>query len=120
MTNVFDNTSETLSLPAKPNLEHLRKEAKQRLVVLRGTSTNAQLTDAQLLVARSYGFSSWRAMKDEVERLAPPPDARPPLPLSVVFRPHAPRQGILALHNTAQIEQSLFLVMAMELGVMQV
>jgi ankyrin repeat protein len=58
-------------LPAQPNLEHLKNEAKQRLKALRAQEPNAQLTEAQLAVARDYGFASWRALKayvDEVTR----------------------------------------------------
>jgi hypothetical protein len=58
------------ALPARPNLEHLKNEAKQRLKVLQPTSPASQLADAQLLVARDYGFVSWRALKAEVDRLA--------------------------------------------------
>jgi hypothetical protein len=117
------DTSEILSLPAKPSLEHLRKEAKQRLVVLRGASANAQLTDAQLLVARRYGFSSWRALKLEVEsRAAYLTDTRPrPLPLSVVFRPQASANArrFSALQNPTELELSFFPAIAVGAGFVQ-
>lgn len=54
-------------LPARPNLEHLRNEAKQRLETLRRTDLAAKLADAQLLVARAYGFASWRQLKAGVD-----------------------------------------------------
>jgi ankyrin repeat protein len=54
-------------LPDRANLEHLRNEAKQRLKELRGQHASARLTDAQLLVAREYGFPSWRQLKATVE-----------------------------------------------------
>ena len=54
-------------LPARPNLEHLRNEAKQRLETLRRDEPAAKLTDAQLLVARAYGFASWRQLKVSVD-----------------------------------------------------
>src|SRR5262245_32984440 len=54
-------------LPDRPNLEHLRNEAKQRLKELRGQDASARLTDAQLLVAREYGFPSWRQLKATVD-----------------------------------------------------
>ena len=54
-------------LPDRPNLEHLRNEAKQRLKTLRGQDPAAQLADAQRLVARDYGFASWRALKAAVD-----------------------------------------------------
>ena len=54
-------------LPARANLEHLKNEAKQRLKTLRSHSPAARLSEAQLLVARSYGFPSWRKLKSYVD-----------------------------------------------------
>ncbi len=54
-------------LPARANLEHLRNEAKQRLRELRARDADARLSDAQLLVARAYGFPSWRRLKAAVD-----------------------------------------------------
>jgi ankyrin repeat protein len=54
-------------LPARANLEHLRNEAKQRLKEIRTEHATAKLTDAQLLVAREYGFASWRQLKAAVD-----------------------------------------------------
>lgn len=54
-------------LPERPDLEHLRNEAKQRLKELRGEQPAARLSDAQLLVARDYGFASWRQLKAAVD-----------------------------------------------------
>jgi ankyrin repeat protein len=54
-------------LPARANLEHLRNEAKQRLKELRAHDADARLSDAQLLVARQYGFPSWRRLKTAVD-----------------------------------------------------
>ena len=54
-------------LPARANLEHLRNEAKQRLRELRASDAVARLSDAQLLVAREYGFPSWRRLKAAVD-----------------------------------------------------
>jgi ankyrin repeat protein/uncharacterized glyoxalase superfamily protein PhnB len=56
------------SLPHRPSLDYLKKLAKERLRDLRRTDPNARLADAQLEVARDHGFSSWRALKAEVER----------------------------------------------------
>jgi hypothetical protein len=39
-------------LPARPNLEHLRKQARVRLTQLRQHDPSAQLADAQHAVAR--------------------------------------------------------------------
>ena len=55
-------------LPEHPSLEYLRKLAKDRLRELRAKNAKAKLSDAQLAVARDHGFSSWRALKAEVDR----------------------------------------------------
>ena len=57
------------TLPARANLEHLKNEAKQRLKTMRSHNSAARLSEAQLLVARDYGFSSWRKMKLYVDAL---------------------------------------------------
>ena len=57
------------ALPARPNLDWLRKTAKQQLDALRKTNPDAKLAGAQLALAREYGFRSWRALKAEVDRL---------------------------------------------------
>lgn len=57
------------SLPANPNLDWLRKEAKRRLEHLRVNNADAQLADAQFDVARKYGFASWRALKAHIDSL---------------------------------------------------
>ncbi len=66
------------TLPARPNLEWLKKTAKQRLVDLRGRDPAAKLADAQLAVAREHGFASWRELKahcSEVRASASPGEA---------------------------------------------
>ena len=57
------------ALPDAPDLEWLRKRAKRRLAELRETVPTTRLADAQLDVARSYGFPSWRALKGHVDSL---------------------------------------------------
>jgi len=54
-------------LPARANLEHLRNEAKQRLKGMRTQDAAARLSDAQLVIAREYGFASWRHLKATVD-----------------------------------------------------
>ncbi|HWZ60860.1 MAG TPA: ankyrin repeat domain-containing protein, partial [Gemmatimonadaceae bacterium] len=54
-------------LPARPNLEHLKKQAKE---TLRSLASGATLADAQHLLAREYGFATWAALKTRVEALA--------------------------------------------------
>jgi ankyrin repeat protein len=69
------------SLPAAANLEQLRKQAKDLLRDFRAGSAEAaaraavigrapaKLTDAQLVVAREYGFPSWPKLQAYVRRV---------------------------------------------------
>ena len=52
-------------LPERPNLRHLKDQAKDLLRAGRAAS----LTEAQLQIARSYGFASWPKLKAHVESL---------------------------------------------------
>src|SRR5258706_14358221 len=58
-----------LSLPDSPSLDWLRKQAKRRLDELRATYPQAKLAEAQLELARQYGFPSWRALKAHIDSL---------------------------------------------------
>jgi hypothetical protein len=64
-------------LPAKPSLDHLRRQARDLLRAaqtgdsaatgrIRAVSAELTLATAQLAVAREYGFASWTKLKDEV------------------------------------------------------
>jgi catechol 2,3-dioxygenase-like lactoylglutathione lyase family enzyme len=55
------------SLPARPDLEWLKKTAKQRLAELRSLDADAKLHQAQHAIAEEYGFKSWRALKAHVD-----------------------------------------------------
>ena len=59
-------------LPQHPSLDYLKKLAKERLRQMRAVSPAARLSAAQLAVARVHGFSSWRALKAEVDRRRAP------------------------------------------------
>src|SRR5918998_4865035 len=50
-------------LPDRPNLRHLKDQAKDLLKA----GAAASLTDAQFKVARLYGFASWPKLKAHVE-----------------------------------------------------
>lgn len=65
----------TMSLPARPELSHLKNQAKHRLTALRRIDPHAKLSTAQFAVARDYGFASWRALKAYVEALKTKPTA---------------------------------------------
>jgi ankyrin repeat protein len=56
-----------LNLPERASHEYLKKLAKERLAALRATHPGTRLATAQLAVAREYGFSSWRALKAELD-----------------------------------------------------
>jgi ankyrin repeat protein len=84
----------TRRLPARPNLEHLKKQAKVlheqlasgnpqaherfRALLSRSAPATPQLADAQLALARDYGFASWAKLKAHVEAQTP---ADPPAEL---------------------------------------
>jgi uncharacterized protein (TIGR03067 family) len=56
-------------LPSRPNLEHLRGQAKALLPALRKKNPKARLADAQLATARAAGFASWPGLARHVEHL---------------------------------------------------
>ena len=63
-------------LPSKPNLEYLKKEAKELLQSMLRQDPSAKLADAQHALAREYGYASWPKLKTCVEeaiRVLTPP-----------------------------------------------
>jgi len=52
-------------LPDRPNLRHLKDQAKHLLK----TGNTRTLSDAQLQIARQYGFPSWPKLKAHVDSL---------------------------------------------------
>ena len=79
----------TCPLPNAPSLEHLRKEAKRLAQRVRAGDaaaialarefhprapeaiTKFSLTDAQLAIARRYGFASWPKLKAHLTAIEP-------------------------------------------------
>ena len=61
--------SESRSLPDRPSLEQLRRQAKELLKSRRRESRSMTLADAQLALAREYGFAHWPALVEHVQRL---------------------------------------------------
>jgi hypothetical protein len=59
-------------LPAQPNIEFLKKEAKELLDSQRPQHPEWKLADAQHALAREYGFDSWPKLKASVESLMQP------------------------------------------------
>lgn len=56
-------------LPANPNLEHLKKQAKE----LQHSVPQRKLADAQHQLAKEYGFDNWAKLKSHVEALSRTP-----------------------------------------------
>jgi 3,4-dihydroxy 2-butanone 4-phosphate synthase/GTP cyclohydrolase II len=85
-------------LPSRPSLSHLKKQAKTLLDEIRNTDpfsaqkllqlhpqdfkidqlSSIQLCDAQLVIARQYGFESWPKLKQHLESIdtAPSPQLK--------------------------------------------
>lgn len=65
------NAKRVKTLPARPNLDHLRSQAKTLLGKMKKAKplAGARLADAQLAVARDAGFASWPALARHVEQL---------------------------------------------------
>jgi|SRR5688572_2286109 len=57
-----DSTETPRALPSRPNLRHLKDQAKELLK----TGGAKSLTDAQFKIARLYGFGSWPKLKAHV------------------------------------------------------
>jgi len=69
-------------LPSRPDLEHLKKQAKALLRSMRERDANATLADALHALARDYGFASWPKLKahvasgfSRISESSPPPPA---------------------------------------------
>jgi ankyrin repeat protein len=58
-----DSTGVPSPLPDRPNLRHLRNQAKDLLK----SGAAKSLTDAQFQIARLYGFGSWPKLKAHIE-----------------------------------------------------
>ena len=60
-------------LPPIPHPDHLRKQAKARLMAMRAKAPSTRLAEAQIVIAREYGFASWAALQAEVASRAQSP-----------------------------------------------
>jgi Glyoxalase superfamily protein len=78
------------SLPSRPHIEHLRKQAKALLAELQRQHPETQLAEAQRRLARAHGFSTWAALKAHVVARM---EAGAPGPASVTDRLH-PLDGV--------------------------
>jgi hypothetical protein len=61
------------TLPPAPNLDYLKRQAKDVLAALREKDLGARLSDAQRSIAQLHGFRTWTELKAEVERLRKKP-----------------------------------------------
>ncbi len=61
----IDSSETPRQLPERPNLRHLKEQAKDLL----RSGAAASTTDAQFQIARLYGFASWPKLKAHVEEL---------------------------------------------------
>lgn len=59
-------------LPCSANLLWLRKRAKNLLREWQAEGRQAKLADAQLVLARQYGFASWRRLKSHINSMHKP------------------------------------------------
>jgi hypothetical protein len=66
--HLMTNDTPKRVLPLTPHPDHLRKEAKARLIELKTRIPSARLADVQFTLAREYGFASWPLLMAEVER----------------------------------------------------
>jgi hypothetical protein len=86
MASEHDPSGFIESLPARPSLEFQRKRAKKLLRAASNGAADAleriralhpkppapsalKLADAQLVVARGYGFKNWAAMRRKIDSL---------------------------------------------------
>jgi ankyrin repeat protein len=93
-----------LSLPARPSLEWLKKTAKDKLKALRAQNASAVLAEAQLALARDYGFDSWRKLKRHVEQQERTAAAAEASPAPTLTRDQIVH-GFLKLVGTGQIDE---------------
>ena len=68
-------------LPPRPNLDQLKRQAKELLDEWRSARSTEQplrLRDAQRAIAERYGFASWDALSEHVQRASGTAEASPP------------------------------------------
>ena len=105
-------------LPAKPNLEHLKKKAKELLGHARQGKSEAierfrslrlagapKLADAQHLVARDYGFATWAKLKAHISVLTKA--LTPPEQLSAAVRASDARAVARILESQPELKAHL-------------
>ena len=100
-------------LPASPNLEQQRKQARELLRAARAAEPEAlrrfrehhpqgsgsRLADAQLVIAREYGFASWPKLKAFIDQVSRPGPTRPYVLDGVWYDQRA--RGLVEMHRGA-------------------
>lgn len=111
-------------LPSRPDLEQLRRQARE---LQRAADAPISLSEAQLALARDYGFASWAKLKTEVNRLRAVASAvtvRPVASIEELIRAEqviaaqlpprrsAPSHGLEALKGRFHADRGLMLLAA--------
>lgn len=114
------------TLPATPNLEQQKKQARELLAAHRRGEQDARqrfrdfhpdfaagapgkdadpvaLHDAQLVIAREYGFASWAKLKHHIESVTPAPDPLEALARAVKANDLGEAQRILTKHASLHL-----------------
>jgi effector-binding domain-containing protein len=81
------------ALPERPNLDHLRQQAKDLLATMRASHPTTSLATAQAQLARQYGHRTWPELKAEVERRRACPSPEEEHPMSAEAIPVRLRPG---------------------------
>ncbi len=102
------------TLPAHPDLDHLKKQVKDRLRELQTDDPSAKLADALHALANEYGFASWIALKDEVEARAEAAD--PFLALVSAVRTNSAARVAELLARHPEVKQRLNDPMPIDFG----
>lgn len=90
-------------LPPIPHPDHLRKQAKARLGALRANAPATRLAEAQALIAREYGFSSWVALQAEVTKRVASPLGQWRMVRRAHLAPHGPNAPALTSEEDAEL-----------------
>ncbi len=111
----------TRQLPARPDLDHLKKQAKRvlrglkernpqalerfRALLSRPAPAEPTLADAQHALAAEYGFASWPKLKAHVETIAA--DSDPVLALVAAIKANDPASARRVLERSPEVKARL-------------
>jgi len=113
----------TMSLPARPSLAHLKKQAKNLLKNFQAGNSKAReqvhlyfpapdefksLRDAQLVIARAYGFPGWNLLSQAVDELLQntlSPDALADQFVNLACLQYTPQDADVRFHRAAHLLQ---------------